>query len=338
MRTIFKCEFGSAIYGTSTPESDKDYKSIFLPDPQSIILQQVPRNITKNTKTDITAKNTSNDIDDEAFSLQEYLRLLCQGQTPMLDMLFCPEDKVMIRTEEWYRIKSYRHTFLHKGTSAFVGYVRQQAAKYGVKGYRVDAMKTALNVLKGLPLQNKPLSEYMTLLNALVDEAQSFRSTEENKGPFIQWTELPEKKNGPLKPHLEVCNRKFPLSVKVSYAVDCLEKIYEGYGHRARQAALNVGVDWKALYHAVRVARQSEELLLTHNITFPRPEAPLLLQIRKGELPYEQVAEIIEDGLKRVEAARQISTLPEQASAFTMDRLVYELYSKELKNWFDTGR
>lgn len=111
------------------PLQTKDYKSIFVPDPLDIVLQRVPRNITKNTKTDIHAKNTSDDIDDQALSLQEYLRLLTQGQTPMLDMLFCPEEKVLITSPEWERVKSYRHSFLHKGTSAFVGHVRQQAAK-----------------------------------------------------------------------------------------------------------------------------------------------------------------------------------------------------------------
>jgi hypothetical protein len=67
------------------------------------------------------------------------------------------------------------------------------------------------------------------------------------------------------------------------------------------------------MYHAVRVSAQTTELLRTGHITFPRPEAPLLLQIRRGELPREQISELLEQGLADVEAAQALSKLPWEA-------------------------
>jgi predicted nucleotidyltransferase len=32
MKTVVRMRFGSHLYGTSTPESDLDFKSVFLPD------------------------------------------------------------------------------------------------------------------------------------------------------------------------------------------------------------------------------------------------------------------------------------------------------------------
>jgi hypothetical protein len=61
--------------------------------------------------------------------------------------------------------------------------------------------------------------------------------------------------------------------------------------------------------HAVRVCEEAKELLSSGVVTFPRPERKLLLQIRKGELPYKRVADIIETGLEELKSAEQQSKL-----------------------------
>lgn len=71
-----------------------------------------------------------------------------------------------------------------------------------------------------------------------------------------------------------------------------LDLLWEAY----RQAESSEGIDWKALMHAVRILHEAHELLLYHQITFPRSESELLLRIRKGELPYQLVDEVIEMG------------------------------------------
>src|SRR5687768_2961981 len=96
MNIIYKCEFGSVIYGTNTPTSDKDYKAIYLPTKEEILLQKVKRVENLNTKPKGTVeRNKADDVDFEIFSFQEYLKLLCEGQTPMLDMLFCPTKHII---------------------------------------------------------------------------------------------------------------------------------------------------------------------------------------------------------------------------------------------------
>lgn len=297
MNSIYKCEFGSVIYGTSVPTSDKDYKSIFLPEAKDILLQQVPSNISKNTKQVKDAKNTKDDIDDQSISLQEYMKLLLEGQTPALDMLFCPDHLVIQSSPIFKEIKDNKDKFLHKGVSQFVGYVRTQANKYGIKGSRMGELKKTIDYLK------LPRLGVTTLSGAT--ELITFVKNKEH----VKFVEIFDTAKNETIQALEVCNRKFPLNLKIQYVVETLEKIYDAYGHRAKQAELNEGVDYKALYHAVRVSREAEELLLTGNITFPRPEKDLLLQIRKGELPYQQVAELVEEGLVRVESAVAKSNL-----------------------------
>jgi hypothetical protein len=93
-------------------------------------------------------------------------------------------------------------------------------------------------------------------------------------------------------------------------------------------AEKNEGVDWKAMMHATRVCQEAEELLLTHKISYPRPEAATLLQIRKGELTYRQFADMLEEGMERLEECQRISTLPEGPDRAFAEDLVADLYGR----------
>ena len=59
MNTIVKLVFGSRLYGTSTPESDKDFKGVFLPSREEILLGKIPKSLTEKTKKDSTEKKLS---------------------------------------------------------------------------------------------------------------------------------------------------------------------------------------------------------------------------------------------------------------------------------------
>lgn len=316
MRLIMKTQFGSHVYGTNLPTSDTDIKGVFIPEFEDVVLQRAPKTVNLKTKLDASARNTAEDVDQEYFSVQQYLKLLAEGQTVALDMFFTPNSMHQIDPwSYWVQLKRHKDKFLHKGTASFVGYTKQQAAKYGVKGFRVSALKETLDMLKGIPTPWVKLHE--TRIEGFVEAAGNEHiSIVECKGP-----------NGTQAPHLQVCNRKVPFHATVKYATELFQKLYDEYGARALQAQSNQGIDWKALMHAVRVAREAEELLLTGNITFPRPEKDLLLQIRKGELDYEnKVAPLIEEGLIRIDEAKAKSTLPESPDLDFIDHLVLDIY------------
>lgn len=318
MRIIMKAIFGSQCYGTSLPSSDIDYKSIFIPSPQSILLQQAPRIIVNNTKKDSTVKNTATDIDDEKFSLHEFFRLLAQSQTVVTDMLFVP-DNLIVECDKnlWAVVKNIGMRQLTNKCVSFASYCKSQSNKYGIKGSRVAAMKLALEIVA--KYKDHDLVESM---------ANEFRE-QEKTNEWIKIVNLPHKDGTPLY-HIEVCGRKIPFTSKISRAKECYQKIYDAYGQRARLAQQNDSVDFKALYHAVRVASEAKELLSTGKITFPRPEASILLQIRRGNLPYREVAEMIEKGLIDLEEAQSDSVLPPEPDYEAARRLICRVYAEEI--------
>ena len=107
---------------------------------------------------------------------------------------------------------------------------------------------------------------------------------------------------------------------------DVIGKMVSEYGHRALKAESQQGVDWEALSHAVRVARQAIELFQTGEIVFPLAYAPHLLAIKTGAVEYQAVADEIEGLLAEVESEGERSTLRESADTAWIDGFVAEVY------------
>lgn len=100
MSTIVKMLFGSHLYGTDTEESDKDYKGIFLPPFEDCVLNKIPKSLNKSTSGK-DSKNTKDDIDEEIFSLQYFIKLACEGQTVAIDMLHAPDEMIIETSDIW---------------------------------------------------------------------------------------------------------------------------------------------------------------------------------------------------------------------------------------------
>lgn len=323
MNKIIEVKFGAHLYGMNTEQSDLDFKGIYLPSAREIVLGKVRHNISTSRAKQEFERNTKDDIDQEFFSLGEYLNLLLSGQTVALDILFSPESFHVLKGERYDIFKTIyvnKDRLLSKGILSFIGYARKQASKYGIKGSRVRSVK---DTIEFLTTQNEVL-----LLNEIKPQLDVFVGRNDE---FIKYTDIPDT-NDVMRTYLDVCNRKFQLTNSVKYVHAILNKIYDEYGHRAKLAEVNDGIDWKALSHAARVNFEGQELLKTGFVTFPCPERKLLLDIKTGKLPYKEVETIIEAGLKELEEAQKISKLLEKPDLKWTEDFVYDVYSEIVKN------
>lgn len=314
---IMATAFGSHLYGTDTPASDRDCKAVRIPSAREILLQRVVPTITDNTKSDGAAKNTAGDVDRETWALHQFFKLVSEGQTVAMDALFSPPSAwVRVPHPIWCEVVAYRHRLVSSKAASFLGYCRQQANKYGVKGSRMaaaDAVGTALGKIH----LRKPFAKLGDVSAAL---ESMFAGME-----HVEFVDIPTPSGGAVR-HMSVCGRKAPYTASLKSAAEIFDRLYEAYGARARAAKNNEGVDWKALSHAVRVGRQALELLATGIMTFPRPEAAHLVAIKTGALSYAQVAEEIEGLLVEVEEAARRSPLPAEPDHAFMEELTVRAY------------
>lgn len=319
MKLIVQIKFGSHLYGTNTPTSDEDYKSVYIPPALDILLQRAAGSVSIGQKEKREGeRNLPGDIDNECYSLQRYLALIAGGQTVAVDMLFAPEP--MMTSDLWQLIQANSERLLTKRSAAFVGYCRTQANKYGIKGSRVASAKNALERFEGLLAQHgttAKVAEFFGLDDEVIDEHTR--------------TMRKETTQGRVERYFECCNRMVGFNNTVKEAAAIFRRIHENYGDRARLAEKNEGVDWKALSHAVRVGREAIELLTTHRITFPLPYAAHILEIKQGKLPYEAVANEIESLLEEVEREAIASTLRDEPDFQFIDDLVATEHEKQIR-------
>jgi hypothetical protein len=322
MTPVVRMKFGSHLYGTDTPQSDLDFKSLFIPDARDILLQRVKHTVaTKRPKAE-GEKNYAGEVDEEGYALHRFMQLVAEGQTVSLDMLFAHDGIILDRSECWDNLVAHRHLLLTKKSAAFVGYCRTQANKYGIKGSRVAAARNAAAMFADA------CERLGTTAKVSEIEAELKRFVAENEhSALIPLSAVGRGEEHPLM-HFECCNKKVPFTVNLKAAHELFARVYDEYGHRARKAETNVGIDWKALSHAVRVAREAVELLETGHITFPLPYAAHVLEIKTGALTYDVVAGEIEELLVAVEAASERSTLPDTPDMQFMEDVIAFEYGK----------
>jgi len=285
-------KFGSHLYGINNKNSDLDYKGVFLPLIEEILLGKIPKSLRYTTNNN-SGKNTNRDIDIEMYSLHYFIKLACENQTVAIDMLHSNKQSLIISSYIWDSIVKNRHKFYTKTLTAFLGYIKKQASKYGVKGSRLNAAKQVLD-----------------FLNQFDDELRIHEIWD--KLPTGEYQIKYENDENGIK-HYEVCNRKIQETVTISYAKSILQKFYDNYGKRAELAAKNEGIDWKAICHAFRSAFQCKQLLTEGTITFPLKESDFLKRIKNGELNYQnEIAPLLDSLVDEVEELSRKSNLPEK--------------------------
>ncbi len=326
MTDLMRVRFGSHLYGTSTPASDVDYKSVVLPPAREILLQRVAASTDNRRQKAHGEKNRPGDVDEEAFALHRYLSLLAEGQTVALDMLFAPRWAMPSDPHPlWNRIVENRHRLVSRRAASFVGYCRTQANRYGIKGSRVHAAREVVEWF------DREIGNHghLAKLGDAADSLSARLALGDLSHTGIVMIEQPGQ--GRSIPHLECCNRKAPFFASMKDARTIYARILTEYGTRARLAEKNEGVDWKALSHAVRVGREALEFLGTAWITFPLGYAPHILAIKQGNVAYARVADEIESLLERVEQAQTTSTLPDAPDGQFIDDLVCEAYGEAVR-------
>ena len=301
---IMLTKFGSHLYGTDTPESDTDYKGIFMPTAEQILLGKIPKTINFDSNPS-NEKNGAEDIDCELYSFHYFMELACKGEMVAIDMLHANPENIIQTSELWGEIFTMRSMFYTTDMKAFVGYARKQAAKYGLKGSRLNSAERLITFLSKLDPESR-MSEV--------------------------WDDLPTDDNMKHQPNdsgvalkhmmFNFCGKQIQSTNKVKYTLDMVEKFYDSYGHRAIAAKNNEGVDWKAMSHALRAGCQIKEIFQTGDLQFPLQDADLLRKIKQGKFDFEFVINKVEVMLDDIEHLSMKSNLPETVNRESVNQFI----------------
>lgn len=321
--------FGSHLYGLNTPTSDKDYKGIFLPHPRDILLGKAPKTIDTSTG-DKSSKNTVDDVDRQLYSLTKFISLACDGDTVALDMLHADDSKLIANSEIWQYIRANRWRFYTTELTGLFGYVRKQAAKYGVKGSRLAALREVYDTLKAM----KDEIEYadngvLKTRRSRVSDFKDWFPTNE----FCRFVTDTTMKSG-CQDFYEVLGRKFQFTITVAEMKKSVYKLWDEYGERARQAEANNGIDWKALSHALRGGMQLIQIYKDGDIVYPLPESDLLKSVKGGNVPFATVQEKLEEVMGEVERLAAVSNYPKEVDREFWNDFIERVYSDHVVGYY----
>ena len=311
-KVIFECFVGSKLYGTSHSNSDVDLMGVYLPSTDDVMsLTPGPDELDLSVKNSDTVKNDSSDTDRKLYSLPKFLRMLSEGQTKQLEMIFAPPSMWITSSPEWEEILSHRTEFLAQNSlTPVLSFAQSQAQNAFMKGENLNHLRSVSKALtdlgpkkflKDLDLQTLESSGVLKLV-----------TLEENV------------------PGIELAGKKYLLKEKANDVLKKIEKLTSKYGTRSENAARQ-GLDFRSLHHSYRMLMQAEELTTTGNLTLPMEtsKAAFLLSIKRGEYKADFAGEI-EAMKNKVETAK--SVLKQSVDMTFVNDLCVKLMQSHLGN------
>lgn len=307
---LFTSLFGSKLYGTDTPESDTDYKAVYLPSVKQLLRGREIKNSVSSTGSDF-AKNGADDEDFEMVPVQVFMRDFVAGQSYAYELAFnalqTPDDEVNLQFKAMCR--SLVDNYLTANVKAMTGYALNQAQKYGVKGTRLNTLLVFNEVLSkhydanfnkriGDVEQLVDDIDYLTWQDSLIERVTYHGPKTRDPANLVD-------------PAFTVLGKVFGFEITVADATARVGTMLKKYGVRAYEAQAAKGADWKAISHALRVIDQAIDLLDNHKLVFPLPLCDFYRDVKRGFYTWEHVAEIIEQRLLELEKAKERTSLPQ---------------------------
>ena len=334
-KLIYLSQYGSHLYGLNTENSDLDFRGVYIPNLDDIILKKDKDEINAEIELwEIKDSNKENPtyyaeeptvlinswylrkvkVDAKIFSLQKFIQLCSKADTNALDLLFSISRRTDIEQYMSLDNRPYDHSYSifeqifynreklinTDRLESPITYAFKQATKYSIKGERRQVM---LNLLKDVSIYlsldttpaDVPLSRFMT---DFIYHDGTPVINQYIDGKHVKIDILDNK--GKKEKYLYVCGvqHQFNLELK-RFAQRLEEKINKEYTSQRTIDAAD-GNDWKALSHAIRVLLEIKELLDTGNIQLPLKAKDFLLNIKLGKVERKDIDEFFNKELSEI--------------------------------------
>lgn len=310
---IVNMEYGSRLYRLATPASDTDYAGIFMPTMQELLLQKGKQSHDFTTG-DNDSKNSAEDVDNKIFSLHTFLGLCLSGDTTALDMLHC--DEPISTSWIFEELRDKRKMFYTRKMKAYVGYVRSQALKYGMKGDKLVELKSVITALEECVDTG--------LNDAKIGSDEVWYSL-----PVGEYINKVYEKRVDGDRYYEILGKKYQDTNSVEYVLKAAQKRWDSYGHRAKQAMTNDGMDWKAIHHSLRVMYQVRAICEYGDFHYPLAETDFLMRVKCGDVNYlEEVAPEFDKFFDNIDLMLEKSGLPDKTDVKYWENWLVGVYDQ----------
>jgi hypothetical protein len=351
MNIIFRAIVGSQAYGTSTPTSDTDYKGIYL--------QSVDDLISFNYKEQIEIGK-----DETLYEVRRFLQLAQSANPTILELLFSPDDCIIINSPQYQLLKSHRDKFLTKlCANSFGGYAIAQIKK--AKGLDKKMNFEKERIERKTPLDfcyvydeqrgtTEPLTLWLKRNSHMKQDHCGLARLNHIKdcyALYYDWGATYENARGRMnekgfrgiigEDSNELRLSSIPKDIspetllyfnKDGYSMHCKDyKEYQDWlQNRNTQRYVDSTthgqkIDGKNLMHCRRLLDMSMEIATEGKILVRRPNASDLLKIRRGEVNLGELISKAEEDIKTLDSLFSKSSLPDDVDKKWVNDLLLEI-------------
>jgi len=315
-KIIYRLESGSHLYGTATAESDVDFSSVFMPTTYDLLSLQKCDYINESTKpSSQDRRNTSEDIDDQQYSLPRFLHLVLHGNPNLLEILFC--NKPLIEDPVFTPLKENAYRFVAKHIyHSFTGFAVSQKKKLEYKSKRFKQLLKTVEYLE---------THYSTII---IDPKAQMEAN------LVSWlnANLSEYKGDKRS------RQSFHEGLPVKIIYEKIKSECENYGWRVRtDTFLSLGYDAKFAAHTVRLFYEGIQLLTKRALEFPITGQAYedIMAIRRGEVALEEfyrICDRYDEANKKALAQTNLPDAPDWkwANQYLVDTLEKHIVSTSL--------
>ena len=325
---IFRCVAGSRMYGTVHAASDTDIRGIFML-PASAYL---------------TIEETQGQVMDKKhdrvyYGIRRFIELAMRANPNIIELLFAPEDCVQWESPTFGTLAEHRHLFLSKRCfQSHMGYARAQIKRARgrhkwVNNPQPEAAPRQEEFCWFLPRDTAEKTPFRPILlrKAEIDLSQCHCALLERSPDLFRLYHYGAEAKGVFRDGSPVCE-SIPLEDEQTRCIGLLiyqRSAYEralrdhtNYWHWRRerndarwqsQERGEMDYDAKNMMHTFRLLLSGMHLLDQGEplVRFEGEALAFLMRILSGDYVYRELIEKAEEHLKRFEASRALSPLPE---------------------------
>jgi len=342
-KVIAKFVTGSHLYGNATEHSDIDIRGVFIPSEKYFygFLDRVEQ----------LQDYSENDI--ELIEIRKFLLLALNSNPNIIEFLFIPLDQCLEYTKEWERIIEARKYFVStKCRWTFSGYAHSQFKRIQRhRGWLLNPPKKKPEREDfGLPVDRSLLpkdqigafNRLLALYMGQVGKLHPLREQLEEMQETIDYISVAQQLDNM---DYKAVKKLIPVSDNMLEVLD-KEKAYgnslrewtqyqEWKKNRNPERAIleaKYGYDSKHASHLSRLFSECKELLTTGKITFPRPDAKFITDIRNGVYTYEQIMEFVKNYDEQFKDLYLSSNLPREPNRVKVNELCIDITKNYLNS------
>lgn len=254
---------GSKLYGTDTPDSDTDYRSVVLPSVKDILLGNTNFHYTANSNS---GKNTKDDFDHTIYSLQNYVQRLCRCDQIALEMFYTDTEKA---NPLWTKLLTHTDK-----VSA---------------SYKKDALINLIDKFKNIKDDISKLSALVKVLSGNDDKLYAIQGALIVDGKNFKFLKV----DNDL--YYSVRGKQYNLNLKASSIVDSVQSTLDHLKRRMATHSRTLDVKlFTTTSHTLRIGYQHLARLRTGRMVFPLPEAQFLKELKAGFISDEDLVSAVE--------------------------------------------